>query len=117
VRPGEQVRLTLYWECTGQEPGDYTVFTHLIDGTGETRAQKDNPPQGGMYPTYLWDPGERVQDRYQLDLPLDAPSGTYRFAVGMYVLQTMERLPVTTAQGTSLPDQQLLLDGPEVLPQ
>ena len=117
VRPGETVQLTLYWECTGQEPGDYTVFTHLIDGTGETRTQKDNPPQGGMYPTYLWDAGERVQDRYELELPLDAPPGTYRFAVGMYVLQTMERLPVTTAQGTSLPDQQLLLDGPEVLVQ
>jgi hypothetical protein len=117
VRPGESVQLTLYWECTGQEPGDYTVFTHLVDATGETRAQKDNPPQGGMYPTYLWDPGERVQDSYQLELPPDTPAGAYRFAVGMYILQTMERLPVATAQGTSPPDQQLLLDGPQVLPQ
>jgi hypothetical protein len=117
ARPGETVQLTLYWECTGQELGDYTVFTHLVDGTGETRAQKDNPPQDGMYPTYLWDPGERVQDTYRLELPPDALPGPYRFAVGMYILQTMERLSVTTAQGTSLPDQQVLLDGPEILSQ
>jgi hypothetical protein len=116
VRPGEAVQLTLYWERVRQDPGDLTVFTHLIDATGQGRAQKDNPPQGGMYPTYLWDAGERVQDSYQLELPADAPAGTYRFAVGMYVLQTMERQPITTAQGTSPPDHQLLLEGPEVLP-
>jgi hypothetical protein len=116
VRPGQPVELTLYWACTSEEPGDYTVFTHLLDGTGETRTQKDNPPQNGMYPTYLWDPGERVRDSYRLELPIDAPPGQYHFGVGMYMLQTMERLPVTTAQGTLLPDQQLLLDGPEVLP-
>jgi hypothetical protein len=115
VRPGEAVQLTLYWQCLGRDPSDLTVFTHLVDATGQGRVQKDNPPQGGMYPTYLWDPGERVRDSYQLELPSDAPAGTYRFAVGMYILQTMERQPITTAQGASPPDRQLLLDGPEVV--
>ncbi len=115
VLPGEAIELTLYWECVGQEPGDLTVFAHLYDATGEKRAQVDNPPQGGMYPSYLWDPGERVRDTYRLEVPADAPAGRYHFAVGMYVLQTMERQPVITSQGTSPPDRQLLLEGPEVL--
>jgi hypothetical protein len=116
ARPGEAVQLTLYWECVGQEPGDLTVFTHLYDASGERRAQVDNPPQGGMYPTYLWDPGERVRDTYRLEIPPDAPAGTYHFAVGMYVLETMERQPITAAEGTSPPDRQLLLAGPRVGP-
>jgi hypothetical protein len=116
VRPGETVVLTLYWESLRGKMGDYTVFTHLLDPSGQPNAQQDNPPQGGMYPTYLWDPGERIQDSYQLQLTSDAPPGDYCFAVGMYTLQTMQRLPITTQQGTALPDNQLLLDGLKVLP-
>jgi hypothetical protein len=115
VQPGQVVQLALYWECVGQDPGDLTVFTHLLDATGQQRAQQDNPPQGGIYPTYLWDRHERVRDTYRLKLPPDAPVGTYHFAVGMYALQTMERQPITTAQGTSPADRQLLLEGPRVL--
>jgi hypothetical protein len=116
VQPGQAVQLTLYWECVERLPGDLTVFTHLRDAEGEKRAQVDSPPQGGMYPTYLWDPGERIRDTYRLELPSDAPAGAYRFAVGMYALQTMEREPITTAEGTSVPDRQLLLEGPRVVP-
>ena len=79
------------------------------------RAQKDNQPQGGMYPTYLWDEGERIQDDYALTVPLDAPPGAYQMAVGMYYLHTLERLPAADRDGTPLPDARLLIPGPEVV--
>jgi hypothetical protein len=117
VQPGETVRLTLYWEAVHKPAGDhaYTVFTHLIDPAGQMRGQKDNQPQGGMYPTYLWDKGERLQDTYDLTVAPDAPPGDYQIAVGMYDRPTLERLPITDQNGSPLPDARLLIAGPQVV--
>jgi hypothetical protein len=68
-----------------------------------------------MYPTYLWDEGERIQDEYALAIPPDAPPGAYQIAVGMYYLPTLERLSVVDRDGTPLPDARILIPGPEVL--
>jgi hypothetical protein len=68
-----------------------------------------------MYPTYVWDEGERVQDDYALTVPPDAPSGAYQIAVGMYYLPTLERLPATDQNGTPLSDARILIPGPEIL--
>jgi hypothetical protein len=115
VQAGDTVHLTLYWEAVHKPTGDYTVFTHLLDPMGQTRTQKDNQPQGGMYPTYLWDKGERIQDEYELTVPPDAPPGDYQVAVGMYYLPTLDRLPIVDRNGTPLPDARLLIPGPQVL--
>ena len=114
ARPGETLHLTLYWEAVRKPAGDYTVFAHLIDPGGQMRAQEDNQPQDGMYPTYLWDEGERVQDEYELTIAPDAPPGTYQIAVGMYYLPTLERLSVLDQSGVLLPDARILIAGPEV---
>jgi len=115
ARAGESVHLTLYWETIHKPRSDYTVFTHLLDPSGQMRGQKDNQPQGGMYPTYLWDQGERIQDKYELTIAPDAPPGTYQIAVGMYTLATLERLSITDQNGSLQPDDRLLIAGPEVL--
>jgi hypothetical protein len=115
AQPGEIVHLTLYWEAIHKPTGDYTVFTHLLNPMGQMHSQKDNQPQGGMYPTYLWDEGERIQDEYELTIAPDAPPGSYQIAVGMYYLPTLERLPVTDQNGALLPDARILIAGPEVL--
>jgi len=115
AQPGDTIHLTLYWEAVHKPTGDYTVFTHLLDPMGQIHSQKDNQPQGGMYPTYLWDEGERVQDEYELTIAPDAPPGVYQIAVGMYYLPTLERLPVTDRNGVLLPDARILIAGPEVL--
>jgi len=119
--PGETVQLTLYWEAINSPPEDYTVFTHLLDTDGQLRGQRDNPPQNGRYPTHFWDQGERVQDQYEITLDPDAPPGDYQFAVGMYILETLERLPVfeeTAGPGSAeeLPDRSVVIPGPHVLP-
>jgi hypothetical protein len=72
----------------------YHVFTHLLSGDGQLRAQKDNPPVHGSYPTTRWVPGEIVIDGYQIPIPSDAPVGAYDLVVGMYDLLTLERLTV-----------------------
>jgi hypothetical protein len=116
VQPGQTIQLTLYWEALRQPTGDYTVFTHLLAPDGQLAAQQDNQPQQGMYPTNFWQAGERVQDEYVLTVPAEAPPGDYVMAVGMYTLQTLERLPVTAQDGTLLPDRQVLVGGVVVRP-
>jgi hypothetical protein len=88
------VHLTLYWRAGFVDDENYTVFTQVIDHAGQMWAGQDNWPQAGEFPTSLWLAGEFVTDRYELALPSDIPPGEYRIEVGMYLLETMERLPV-----------------------
>ena len=94
-RPGDNVHLTLFWQCLEEMEQSYTVFTHLIDARDNSVAQKDNPPVDGFYPTTKWEVGEIVRDQYDLVIPSDAPSGQYRLEVGMYRVETGERLHVS----------------------
>ena len=50
-----------------------------------------------------------MEDRHDIPLPADLPSGRYRVAMGLYSLQTMERLPVVDSQVKRLPEDQLIL--------
>ncbi len=114
VVPGDSVTLTLYWEAGQETAVDYTVFTHLLNEQEELLAQYDSQPQGGQYPTYLWDSGERVADVYELIVPPDAPEGSSTWAVGMYTLATLERLPLESDLDLNIQDNQLLLPGPTI---
>jgi 4-amino-4-deoxy-L-arabinose transferase-like glycosyltransferase len=99
VAPGETLHLTLYWRALAPMEASYTVFTHLLDGANQIRAQQDNPPQGGSYPTTLWAPGEVVADPYALTVQADAPAGPHVIEVGLYLAETGQRLPVLDAAG------------------
>jgi hypothetical protein len=69
-----------------------------------------------MYPTYLWDEDERIQDRYELNVAPDAPPGDYEIALGMYTLASMERLPIIDQQGSPAANDSLITPGPKILP-
>ena len=110
VRPGEAVRLTLYWQAQSPMDTAYTVFTHLLDADGMTQAQQDSQPQGGEFPTTEWLYGDVIRDEYTLALPTDAPPSEYTLEVGMYRLETGERLPAYDADGQRWPDDAIRLD-------
>jgi len=117
VRPGEALRLTLYWQALAPMDIAYTVFTHLLDADGQFRAQQDNQPQSGGFPTTEWLPGDVIRDEYVLALPPDAPPGEYTLEVGMYRLETGERLPAYDADGRRWPEDAIRLDlSIEVMP-
>ncbi len=77
------IHLILYWQANATPTKDYTVFAHLLDDAGVLRAQQDNPPVSGTYPTTQWRDGI-VVDRYDIIIPDDWPDGRYRFEIGMY---------------------------------
>jgi len=96
VQPGQSLDLTLYWQARREVTEDYTVFTHLVAADGRIVAQQDNQPAEGRYPTFIWDAGEIVVDRYRLTIAPDAPGGEYHLEVGMYLLSTLERLKIVS---------------------
>lgn len=91
---GRQLAVTLYWQAlTGTDVG-YKVFVHLIDEHGQLVAQYDGHPRDWTYFTYLWQPGEVVEDEYLLALEEDLIPGDYQLQVGLYWPDTGERLPI-----------------------
>lgn len=109
TKPGGTLNLTLYWKAMTKMEYSYTVFTHIINTEGKIWGQKDNPPVGGAYPTTEWTAGEIVVDKYEIALDPETPPGKYLLEVGMYRLETMERLPVYDRHGRRLPEDRILL--------
>lgn len=114
LHPGQTTALTLYWQALADVDADYTVFIHMLDETGQVRVQQDAPPVEGQYPSSLWESGETVQDIHAMKLPADLQPGRYRIALGLYALETMQRLLAVDAQGTRLPDDRIILSEIEV---
>ena len=108
IEPGGEVRVVLYWQARQEMDESYTVFVHLLNPQGVVVDQEDHPPVRGTYPTTLWVEGEVVRDEYVLSVPAEAEAGVYPLEVGMYLLETMERLPVLGADGTPVGDHILL---------
>jgi hypothetical protein len=107
--PGDTVDLVLYWQADGPTDLDYTVFAHFVGPDGRPHGQVDQFPGDGNAPTTSWAPGQVIEDALALPIAADAPLGTYRVAVGMYHSATGTRLPVSTASGRMLADNQFIL--------
>jgi uncharacterized membrane protein len=99
IKPGDSVQLALHWQCLSNMETSYTVFTHLIDENERIVGQKDNLPVSGLYPTTEWTPGEKIVDRYEIATGPEIPPGEYSIEIGLYELDSGERLPVLDAMG------------------
>lgn len=94
-KPGGALTLVLYWESLALLDVDYTIFVHLRDSNNVSRVGADHQPYEGAAPTTRWKVGAVIKDVVKIDIPADLPPGEYQVAVGMYRLDTLERLPVT----------------------
>jgi hypothetical protein len=108
VRPGDTLHLTLYWQALAEMDECYTVFTHLLDKDNLIRGQKDSLPVGGTLPTSCWVKNEIIVDEYEIQIQPDAPPGQYVIQVGMYQLETGQRLPVIGQEGQIVDDRIVL---------
>jgi len=99
VRPGDTLRLTLYWEAAATVDRDLTVFNHVA-GPGEVLAgQQDGQPMGGRAPTTGWHPGQFIADSHVIVIRPDAAPGSYELRTGLYELRTLQRVPVRQPGG------------------
>jgi hypothetical protein len=102
--PSAPCTLWLYWQAVSRLDVNYTVFVHLVGQDGHIVSQHDGMPEGGFYPTAAWEVGETIEDEHPLDMTTDVPQGDYSLLVGLYHLETAERLLVTGVDGQPLGD-------------
>jgi 4-amino-4-deoxy-L-arabinose transferase-like glycosyltransferase len=92
VPRGQALLLNLYWQPLTHLDADYAIFLHLLDSHGQTVAQRDTEIRATDYPTSHWQPGELAIDLADLPIPADLASGEYRLEMGVYRMDTLERL-------------------------
>jgi hypothetical protein len=110
LRPGEALRLTVYWLPQDYTPGPFTIFVHLARSGQPPFAQVDIYPGSGTYPTDSWVLGRPFADTYTLRLPPDSlPRGTAEVLLGLYDEQTGQRLPATGASASPSGDDSIRL--------
>lgn len=100
--PGQDLTLKVYWQTEAPLEKDYTIFTQLLDSSDALVTGQDSQPLGGYFPTSQWPAKEIVTDVVCLSLPADLPPGDYTIITGMYLLETLERLPAANDAGDYL---------------
>lgn len=103
VEPGETAMVTLYWQPLRRVDENYTVFVHLFGEDGTLVGERNTYPGLGNDPTIYWIPGEVIVDR--IPVPVDAAASgpiLLDIEVGLYELDTGERLPIQDAAGSSI---------------
>jgi hypothetical protein len=114
AEPGRPWAITLFWDTLNPPHKDFTVFVHLVDEKGQIVASHDGMPVENRFPTRAWRRGQIVSDVHRLDLPPNLEPGVYQVNVGMYLLETGERLPVWDAGGVEQADRILPLSTIEI---
>jgi transmembrane protein TMEM260 (protein O-mannosyltransferase) len=108
LSPGTPLELGVLWGCLQAMDADYTLFVQLLGPDGTLKGQVDVWPQEGTHPTSAWHEGETIEDHYTIPLADDAPPGRYQVAIGWYLLETMQRLPVLDNEGEAVDDRMLV---------
>lgn len=97
IEPGDTVQYTLYWQASAPIDENYHAFVHLTDITGASIAQSDQLPGPVFQPPAVWDGVRLFRDQHLLRIRNDAPGGLVWANVGLYRVQSVERLPVVDA--------------------
>ena len=105
VHPGDALPITLYWRAIAPMAQDYSVFVHALSGNDLIIGQRDMYPGQGTFPTSLWRAGDMVADTYVIPiLPATLAPAMATIEVGLYVLETGERLLARDRQGQVIGD-------------
>ena len=94
VLPGDEVQVELGFLAYAPLADDWSLFIHLVDGTGLIVAQLDTVPGGGLRPTSGWRPRRLLLDSYTVTIPETAYApNRASWHVGFYDHRSGERLP------------------------
>jgi hypothetical protein len=83
-RPGDTVRLVIYWFPTQTATVDYSSFAHIGTRGLPPLAQQDKLHPADRVMTQWWRPIGYLYDEYLIRLPDDMPPGEYDVMVGLY---------------------------------
>ncbi|MBI4770327.1 MAG: hypothetical protein HY784_07960 [Chloroflexi bacterium] len=102
LHPGDTLHVTVFWLPQAATDRPYTVFVHLYAPQAGSLAQINSYPLQGSYPTTAWVYNAAFAETYALTLAQDAPTtGDAQIVLGLYDLQSGQRLPVSGADAGS----------------
>ncbi len=84
AKPGDELKVKLYWKALKETEKSWTVFVHLLGKDGRLIAQDDSIPARGERPTTGWLPGEVVEDEHFIAVPSGLSPGLYALEIGLY---------------------------------
>ena len=90
-----ELTLELVWQALAETETSLRVFVHLLAADDNLVDQSDGLPADWTRPTSGWAPGEYIQDEHRLTIPDGLEAGNYRLAVGLYALESGDRLETT----------------------
>ena len=101
--PGNEVNVTLCWQALNATRTDYSVFVQLVGEANSIAGRRGTYPGLGSFPTSRWRPGDTFCDLYRVPVKIDAQGpAVYAVEVGLFDLQTGDRVPATDAAGNSV---------------
>jgi hypothetical protein len=93
-KPGQVLKMTLFWQALADVSRDYIVFVQLQDEKGTLWVNRESSPINGNYPTAGWQAGQLVRDPHDFVVPASMPDGPYHLVIGLYRFTDGERLTV-----------------------
>lgn len=90
LKPGQPLRVELFWGSVKPIDFDYSAFVRLNDGHGGLVHDSDHVPgvEIGLL-SHEWLVGEVIKDDWIVPIPLATPAGAYRIEVGVYDYRDM----------------------------
>jgi len=73
--------ITYYWQSVKNSSKDYIIYQDVVDQNGNTILEGTFAPIYNIYPPSQWPKGEVLAEKYNIILPSDIPSGTYRLVI------------------------------------
>ena len=99
VRPGQRIKLTLYWQCQKQLDEGWNLFTHVLDGAGVRILNADNvgplrewrDDRQVLAPS-TWEAGKVYVDEQDFQIPEKLETRTVQVVTGIW--KRNDRLPI-----------------------
>jgi len=95
-----EVEVVLYWEALQELEEDLKVSLRLRDEAGHEWGGYDGRPASLLYPTFRWDPGEKLFGKAAVVPYSGTPPGEYHLQVSLYSDVNLVGLDILDAEGT-----------------
>jgi uncharacterized membrane protein len=93
MKPGQEIRVSLYWEAVAPPDGERTVSVRIADTVGALVAQHDSIPSQGARPTSWWETGWKFRDVYYLTISPHAAPGPGSLDLLLYDSYSHDTIP------------------------
>lgn len=94
------IELELEWSPNAASDED--IFANAFACGGQVLGLSGGAGLGGVYPVWLWQPGERIREVRRIRLDSPSPDGCYRIEMGLFDPQRGERTPAYGQDGARL---------------